>query len=254
MRADEELVLRGLSSSRAKARALIEEGKVFCRPGKGERFCVDKPSRKIPENALLEIEEGAQAQRFVSRAGLKLEAFIKEFSLDLNGAKVLDAGASTGGFTDCALKCGASSSACVDVGSGQLHASLCSDSRVKNFEKTDVRNLSPEFFDGELFDFICADLSFISLEKVLVCLWALLKNGGKIVCLVKPQFESTPEVMRKLKGVIRDESFAEESLEKIEKFFTENFSDAEIIGRMKSPIKGGDGNTEYLVGFSKVAP
>lgn len=251
MRADEALFARGIAASRAKARALIEEGKVFCRPATGARFLVDKPSRKICDAALLELEDGAQSQKYVSRAGLKLEAFLNEFSVDLRGAKILDAGASTGGFTDCSLQFGAECAVCVDVGVGQLHEKLLSDSRVKNFEKTDVRNLNPEFFDGLLFDFICVDLSFISLEKVLPALWGLLKCGGIIVCLVKPQFESTPEIMRKFKGVLRDENLSSQYLMKIENYFRENFSDSQIIGKIKSPIKGGDGNVEYLLGCKK---
>lgn len=245
-RADEIITDIGLVKTRSKARALIEEGKVFCN-GK----IVDKPSRRYPEDAEFAIDSDSMALRFVSRAGLKLEGFLEKFGIDLRGAKILDAGASTGGFTDCALSRGAASACCVDVGTGQLHEKLLGDPRVKNFEKTDVRSLSPEFFDGALFDFICADLSFISLEKVLPALWPLLKPCGEIACLVKPQFETAPNLMRKNKGVIRDEILRREALDKILAFVSENFADATPIGSMESPIKGGDGNVEYLIGYRK---
>lgn len=245
-RADELITDLGLASSRSKARALIEEGKVYC-GGKP----VDKPSRKYREDAEFVIDSDSMALRFVSRAGLKLEAYLDKFGIDLRGARILDAGASTGGFTDCALYRGAESACCVDVGSGQLHEKIKSDPRVRNFEKTDARALTPEFFDGNLFDFICADLSFISLEKVLEPLWSLLKTAGIMVCLVKPQFESAPNIMRKNKGVIRDALLREEALRKIENFVSNKIPDARFIGRMESPIKGGDGNVEYLIGYRK---
>ena len=191
-RADELAAARGLAESRSKARALIEEGKLLC-GGKP----VDKPSRKLPDDAELSVVADAQTLKFVSRAGLKLEGFLDAFGMDLRGAEILDAGASTGGFTDCALSRGAACSYCVDVGAGQLHPKLLADPRVRNFEKTDIRDVSPEFFDGKLFDFVCADLSFISLEKVFDRLWNVLKPSGTAVCLVKPQFETSPSVMRK---------------------------------------------------------
>ena len=246
MRADELLYARGLVESRSKARALVEEGKVRC-----NGVVVDKPSRKCPDDAEISIDTDASALRFVSRAGLKLEGCLEKFGIDLTGLSVLDAGASTGGFTDCALSRGAKSSCCVDVGFGQLHEKLRGDSRVRNLEKTDVRDLSPEFFDGELFDFVCADLSFISLEKVFSNLWSVLKKSGKIVCLVKPQFETDPSIMRRNKGVLRDVALRRAALEKIAKYVSENFADAEFVGETESIVRGGDGNLEYLLVFEK---
>lgn len=246
MRADELLFARGLVESRSKARALIEEGKVRC-----NGVAVDKPSRKCPDGAEISIDSGASALRFVSRAGLKLEGCLEKFGIDLTGLSILDAGASTGGFTDCALSRGAKSSCCVDVGFGQLHEKLRGDPRVRNLEKTDVRDLSPEFFDGELFDFVCADLSFISLEKVFSNLWSVLKKSGKIVCLVKPQFETSPSIMRRNKGVLRDDALRRAALEKIAKYVSENFGDAEFVGETESAVHGGDGNLEYLLVFKK---
>lgn len=246
MRADELLFSRGLVESRSKARALIEEGKVRC-----NGVAVDKPSRKCPDNAEISIDSDASALRFVSRAGLKLEGCLDKFAIDLRGLSVLDAGASTGGFTDCALSRGAKSSCCVDVGFGQLHEKLRSDPRVRNLEKTDVRDLSPEFFDGELFDFVCADLSFISLEKVFSNLWSVLKKSGTIVCLVKPQFETSPSIMRRNKGVLRDDALRRAALDKIANYVSENFADAEFVGETESVVRGGDGNLEYLLVFKK---
>lgn len=246
MRADELLFSRGLVESRSKARALIEEGKVRC-----NGVAVDKPSRKCPDDAEISIDSDASALRFVSRAGLKLEGCLDKFAIDLRGLSVLDAGASTGGFTDCALSRGAKSSCCVDVGFGQLHEKLRSDPRVRNLEKTDVRDLSPEFFDGELFDFVCADLSFISLEKVFSNLWSVLKKSGTIVCLVKPQFETSPSIMRRNKGVLRDAALRRAALDKIANYVSENFADAEFVGETESVVHGGDGNLEYLLVFEK---
>lgn len=246
-RADELLVGAALTNSRSKARAIIEEGKVFV-----NGRAVDKPSRKFPEETVFEIAGDNSALRYVSRAGLKLEAFLEKYRISLQDLRVLDAGASTGGFTDCALAHGAAESVCVDIGCGQLHAKLLNDSRVTNFEKTDVRSLTPEFFGGKLFDFICADLSFISLEKALPFLSPLLKKRCCMVCLIKPQFESSPKLMRKNKGVIRDEESALAAVEKIRDYVCKNQKQLEIIGTMQSPIKGGDGNVEYLIGLRKI--
>lgn len=245
MRADELLVFKSLAESRNKARAIIEEGKL-----RANGVVVDKPSRKLPDNAVLEISQDADSVKYVSRAGLKLEGFLKKYPIDLKDSIILDAGASTGGFTDCSLSLGAKKAICVDVGHGQLHRKLLEDSRVVNMEKTDVRNLTPATFNGELFDFICADLSFISLEKVFGTLWNLLKSDGNIVCLVKPQFETAPNIMRKNKGVLRDKSLRLEALEKI-KSHVKQFSDAEFIGQTESSIAGSDGNLEYLIGYKK---
>ena len=245
-RVDELLVISKLTESRSKARAIIEEGKVFVN-GK----IVDKPSRKFPEDTVFEIATGNSALRYVSRAGLKLEKFLEHFNVSMQDLHILDAGASTGGFTDCALQRGAESSTCVDIGSGQLHSKLLTDPRVKNYEKTDVRSLTPEFFDNKLFDFICADLSFISLEKVLPFLVPLLKPKCKMACLIKPQFETSANIMRKNKGVIRDDKIKLAAVEKIKTYVEHNFKDLEILGIIDSPIKGGDGNTEYLIGLMK---
>ena len=245
-RADELLAELNLVESRSKARALIEEGKV-----KADAKIIDKPSRKISENAKIEIAGGADALKYVSRAGLKIEAFLDKFEIPCAGADIIDIGASTGGFTDCLLQRGAKSAVCVDVGTNQLHEKIKSDPRVKNLEKTDARSLTSEILGGMLFDILCADLSFISLEKVVPFVWQFIKKGGVAVLLVKPQFETPPALMRSTKGVIKDAEIQQIALEKIKKFFSENFADAEYIGEMKSPIKGGDGNVEFLLGLKK---
>ena len=245
-RADELLVSLSLIESRSKARAIIEEGNVFV-DGKA----VDKPSRKFPIDTIFEICANNSALRYVSRAGLKLEAFLAHFKISLQDLRVLDAGASTGGFTDCALQHGASYVVCVDIGSEQLHSKLRSHPSVENHEKTDVRSLTPEFFDGDLFDFICADLSFISLEKTLPFLVPLMKKKSVMACLIKPQFETSAQIMRRNKGVLRDSDIIQAAVDKIKTFAEKNFPEIEIMGIMQSPIKGGDGNTEYLIGFRK---
>lgn len=244
-RADELIFAAGLADSRSKARALIEDGCVKC----GGKI-VNKPARKFPDDAVFEIAENAAASRYVSRAGLKLEGFLKKFAIDVSGLDILDAGASTGGFTDCAYSMGAKSSICVDVGSNQLHPKIAADPRTTNMEKTDIRSLTQQSFGGKGFKFICADLSFISLEKVFGYIWGLLDKGGTAVCLVKPQFESAPKLMRLRGGVLKPEE-SREAFEKIEAHIKSQYPEIQIIGSMPSPIRGGDGNVEYLIGVRK---
>lgn len=245
-RADELLVKNALVPSRARARAVIEEGLAFA-----DGVRIDKPSRKIAENAKLEIADGSKFLRYVSRAGLKLEHALDAFDMDVSGLVALDAGASTGGFTHCLLMRGAKKCVCADVGTGQLHPMIAGDCRVVNMEKCDVRTLTPKTFDGKLFDFICADLSFISLEKVFGVLWNLLARGGNIVCLVKPQFEASRSDLRGTGGVIKDEAKARACLARTEAFVAGNFPDAQFVGDTESPIRGGDGNREYLAAWRK---
>ncbi|MBO7520843.1 MAG: TlyA family RNA methyltransferase [Opitutales bacterium] len=245
-RADELLAELNLVESRSKARALIEEGKV-----KANGRLVDKPSRKISEGAKIEIMGGADTLKYVSRAGLKIEAFLDKFEIPCAGADIIDIGASTGGFTDCLLQRGAKSAVCVDVGTNQLHGKIKSDPRVKNLEKTDARSLTSEILEKKLFGILCADLSFISLEKVLPFVWQFVNVGGVAILLVKPQFETPPALMRRTKGIIKDSEIQNAALERIKNFISENFADAEYIGDMPSPIRGGDGNQEFLLGLKK---
>ncbi len=257
MRADEFLAANNFAPSRSKARALIEEGVVFY-DGK----LVDKASRSLENAGLVKVLESAQNLKYVSRAGLKLEKFLDELKVDVKGKICLDAGASTGGFTDCILQRGAECVFCVDVGFSQLHPKILADTRAINLEKTDVRSINSlmlfeKFSDifktqsQAKFDFICADLSFISLEKVLQNLLDVLKVGAEIVCLIKPQFEAGVGLAAKTNGVIKDPKILEEVVQKIRVFIDSNFPYCEVLGLIESPIKGGDGNTEYLIGLRK---
>lgn len=242
-RLDMLLVEQGYADTRTKAQAIIMSGLVYVQGQKA-----DKPGTSYEETVDIEVRSGGCP--YVSRGGLKLEKALRDFGVKPEGYVCSDSGASTGGFTDCALSRGAASSVCVDIGSGQLHPKLLADARVKNMEKTDIRSLSPSSFGGGKFDFICADLSFISLEKVFGNLWGLLSDGGIAVCLIKPQFESDPKLARIRKGVLRPEESAI-AFEKITSYISDNFRGARIIGSMPSPILGGDGNTEYLIGVRK---
>lgn len=247
-RADELLADLGLVESRSKARAIIEEGKVFANGA-----LIDKPSRKILETSKIEFLEGANSLKFVSRAGLKIESMLENLALDVTGFEIIDIGASTGGFTDCLLSRGAKSAVCVDVGCGQLHEKLRADCRVKNLEKTDARALNSEILEDKIFDLLCADLSFISLEKVLEPLVQFVKKGGYFILLVKPQFETPPALLRRTKGIIRDENLQNAALSKIKNFIAQSLPELEYICDAPSPIKGGDGNREFLLALRKKA-
>ena len=240
-RLDVLLTERGLAESRQKAQAIIMAGQVFW---EGRRM--DKAGASVPEEANLEIR--GQALRYVSRGGLKLEKAMETFDLpSLVGAVAIDAGASTGGFTDCMLQNGAAKVYAVDVGYGQLAWNLRQDPRVVCMEKTNIRYVTPEDIDDVL-DFASVDVSFISLTKVLPAAYALLKDGGQMVCLIKPQFEAGREKVGK-KGVVRDKAVHEEVIERIITFALENgFS---VHHLEYSPIKGPEGNIEYLVHIEK---
>jgi len=242
-RLDELLVARGLAPTRAQAKALVMAGRVFSGT---ERL--DKPGREYPAEADLSVR---QPPRFVSRGGEKLAAALAEFSLDLRGAQVLDVGASTGGFTDCALQAGAAAVVCVDVGRAQLHAKLRADPRVTNLEKVNARHLSPRALPRREFDAVVMDLSFISLTNVLPAVWPLLRPGGVMVALVKPQFEAGKAEADKGRGVIRDPAVQDAVLARVRDFALATLPGATLVGTMDSPITGADGNREFLLGLSK---
>ncbi|MCC6416385.1 MAG: TlyA family RNA methyltransferase [Opitutaceae bacterium] len=244
-RLDELLVARGLAESRAKAKALIMSGRVM----RGtERL--DKPGKDFPADIDLTVE---QPPRFVSRGGEKLAAALLQFAIDLTGAHMLDVGASTGGFTDCALQAGAADVVCVDVGRAQLHAKLRADSRVTNLEKVNARHLKAGDLPRHDFDAIVMDLSFISLRSVLPAVWPFLRAGGVLVALVKPQFEAGKAEVDKGRGVIRDTAVQEAVLAGVRDFALTELPGAELIGTMDSPITGADGNREFLLLLSKQA-
>ncbi len=234
-RLDVLLVERGLQESRQKAQATIMSGLVFV---KGQR--VDKPGAAVPQDA--EIEIRGNTLKYVSRGGLKLEKAMAAFPIDLHDAVCGDIGASTGGFTDCMLQNGARKVYAVDVGYGQLAWSLRSDERVVCMERTNARYLTHEQIPEEL-DFASVDVSFISLKLVLPPLCGLLKDGGHAACLVKPQFEAGKEKVGK-KGVVRDPAVHLEVLERFLEHAKE--SGFTVLGLTYSPIRGPEGNIEYL--------
>jgi 23S rRNA (cytidine1920-2'-O)/16S rRNA (cytidine1409-2'-O)-methyltransferase len=243
LRLDELLVARGLAASRAQAKALIMTGRVL----RGtERL--DKPGKEFPVEIELTVE---QPPRFVSRGGEKLAAAVERFALDLRGAHVLDVGASTGGFTDCVLQAGAADVVCVDVGRAQLHARLRGDPRVTNLEKINARHLRATDLPRSEFDAVVMDLSFISLQVVLPAVWPLLRAGGTLVALVKPQFEAGKAEVDKGRGVIRDAAVQEATLFTVRDFALRELTGAELVGTIDSPITGADGNREFLLCLRK---
>ena len=235
LRLDALAVQKGLASGRDQAKAYILAGQITVN---GKR--VDKAGAMVEETA--DVAFTGHANPFVSRGGLKLIKALETFHVDLTGKRVLDLGASTGGFTDCALQRGADHVVAVDVGYGQLAWSLRSDSRVTVLERTNARYLTLELI-GEAVDFISADLSFISLTKIIPVLPPLLKPAGELVLLVKPQFEAGREKVGK-KGVVRDPAVHLEVLEAFLRHAKENHFT--VLGITYSPIRGPEGNIEYL--------
>jgi 23S rRNA (cytidine1920-2'-O)/16S rRNA (cytidine1409-2'-O)-methyltransferase len=241
IRLDELLVANGLADTRSRAKALILAGKVKLGT---ERL--DKPGRSLPADSPVTVEA---PPRFVSRGGEKLEGFLKEFDISVEGLPILDVGASTGGFTDCCLQRGAISATCVDVGRAQMHNKLIQDERVTNLEKTNARHMQPGDLPLDEYPIIVTDLSFISLTKVLPAMWQFMAPGGKLIALVKPQFEAEKHEVDAGKGIIRDEAIHERVLESIKQFALTELPGAQLIGTMDSPIKGTDGNREFLMGL-----
>lgn len=234
-RLDVLLVERGLQESRQKAQATIMSGLVFV---DGQR--VDKAGTAVSPEASVEIR--GHALRYVSRGGLKLEKAMTTFGLTLEGKTCADIGASTGGFTDCMLQNGAQKVYAVDVGYGQLDWKLRTDPRVVCMERTNARYLTREQIPDPL-DFASIDVSFISLKLIFPALFQLLKEDGHIACLIKPQFEAGREKVGK-KGVVRDPAV---HLEVLENFMVHaKESNFTVIGVTYSPIRGPEGNIEYL--------
>ena len=234
-RLDVLLTERGLLDSRHKAQATIMSGIVFVN---GQR--VDKAGTAVANDAQIEIR-GATLQ-YVSRGGLKLEKAMQTFPLDLHDKICADIGASTGGFTDCMLQNGAKKVYAVDVGYGQLDWKLRNDARVVCMERTNARYLTHEEIPDEL-DFASIDVSFISLKLIFPALYGLLRQGGEIACLIKPQFEAGRVKVGK-KGVVRDPAVHLEVLEHFLIHAKENHFT--VLGITYSPIRGPEGNIEYL--------
>lgn len=239
-RLDILVVNRGLAPSREKAKAIIMSGIVYV---DGEKE--DKAGTTFPENVNIEIK--GNTLKYVSRGGLKLEKAMNEFGLRLDGFVCMDVGSSTGGFTDCMLQNGATKVYAVDVGHGQLDWKLRNDDRVVCMEKTNIRYVTPEDIDDRL-DFSSIDVSFISLTKVLMPVKELLKDTGRIVCLIKPQFEAGREKVGK-KGVVRDKKVHEEVIEMVVQYAKS--IELYPLRLDFSPVKGPEGNIEYLLYLSK---
>ena len=239
-RLDVLCVERGLAASREKAKAIIMSGIVYV-----DGVREDKAGTSFDESAAIEVR--GTTLKYVSRGGLKLEKAMEVFELDLAGLTCLDVGSSTGGFTDCMLQNGAGHVYAIDVGRGQLDWKLRNDPRVTCMEKTNIRYVVPEDI-GAAADFSSIDVSFISLVKVLGPVKDLLKENGRIVCLIKPQFEAGREKVGK-HGVVRDENVHREVILKV-RDYAESIG-LTPIGLDYSPIKGPEGNIEYLMYLSK---
>lgn len=239
-RLDVLLVKRGLAESREKAKAIIMTGNVFV-----EEQREDKAGSTFAEDAQIRIK--GTPMKYVSRGGYKLEKAMELWHVPLQDKLCMDVGSSTGGFTDCMLQNGAVKVYAIDVGTNQLAWKLRQDERVVSMEKTNMRYVTPEDIADPI-DFSSIDVAFISLTKVLIPVWNLLKNGGRVVCLVKPQFEAGREKVGK-KGVVRDKKVHEEVVCHIMTYaLSMGF---EILGLSYSPIKGPEGNIEYLLYIEK---
>jgi len=235
-RLDILMVERGLAESREKAKAIIMSGNVFV---DGQRE--DKAGASFQEKSVIEVK--GNPLKYVSRGGLKLEKAISCFDVTLTGKICMDVGASTGGFTDCMLQNGAKLVYAVDVGHGQLAWKLRNDERVVCMEKTNIRYVTPESVADKI-RFVSIDVSFISLTKVLGAVKALMEPDGEVVCLIKPQFEAGREKVGK-KGVVREKSVHLEVIEKVAAFAGSIGFEAQHLEF--SPIKGPEGNIEYLL-------
>ncbi len=239
-RLDVLLVKRALAPSREKAKAMIMEGSVYVNNQKE-----DKAGSMFDTGAQVEVR--GKTLRYASRGGLKLEKAMERFAVSLEQKTCMDIGASTGGFTDCMLQNGARKVYAVDVGYGQLAWKLRQDARVCCMEKTNIRYVTPQDI-GEPLDFASVDVSFISLTKVLGPAMELLKEQGEMVCLIKPQFEAGREKVGK-KGVVRDKNVHLEVIGQVVSFA--RGLGFHVLGLEYSPIKGPEGNIEYLMHIRK---
>lgn len=237
-RLDLRLVADGLVASRARARDLILRGFVTV-----DGAICDKPSRSVAPHAHVVLAD--EAPQFVSRGAEKLVAALDHFGFDPKGLTVLDAGASTGGFTQVLLSRGAAKVLAVDVGQGQLHEQLRGDARVVSFEMCDARDLTVDMLGGRV-DAVVADLSFIGLSKVLPTLLALTERPAWLIALIKPQFELEPGDIGK-GGIVRDAVARERAVERVREAITATLGWS-VAGVMVSPILGGSGNEEFLIG------
>lgn len=240
IRLDQYIFEQGYAPSKTRAQALIMSGIVFVNNQKA-----DKAGTMIKDTDTVEVR--GKDLKYVSRGGLKLEKAIELYNLDLNNKICMDIGASTGGFTDCMLQNGASKVYAVDVGYGQLAWKLRSDERVKNMEKTNIRNVTADMLDEKI-NFFSVDVSFISLKHIFPVAYAVSTDDVIGACLVKPQFEAGKEKVGK-KGVVRDSRVHKEVIENVIRFANE--SGFYVHKLTFSPIKGPEGNIEFLIIISK---
>lgn len=238
-RIDIELVNRKIFETRNQAQNEIKNGIVYCNGKK-----ILKNSYEVNEDDKIEIK--GNTLKYVSRGGLKLEKALKEFNIDLNNKVMLDIGSSTGGFTDCALQNNIKKVVDIDVGQNQLVDKIRNDNKVIVFEKTDIRDFDNKLL--EIIDIITIDISFISVTKILDKL-KTISNAKEIICLIKPQFECGKDIADKYKGIILNKEIHEKIIIRIISAFKE--IDYYIKGLTYSPIKGGNGNIEYLAYFTK---
>jgi 23S rRNA (cytidine1920-2'-O)/16S rRNA (cytidine1409-2'-O)-methyltransferase len=243
-RLDQALVERGLCASREKAKRAILAGTVRINDRRAE-----KASQAVKEADTLSVDE---PEKFVSRGGHKLEHALEHFKIDVQGMRAIDLGASTGGFTDCLLQRGAVKVYAVDVGQGQLAWKLRQDARVVVMEKTNARDLTPDRFAKpfEPVDIVAVDCSFISLQKLLGTAVALLKHSGRIVALLKPQFEAGKAEVDKGEGVIKDPKIHERVIAELKRF-VDALPNLAWRGVIESPLLGPAGNKEFLVLLEK---
>ena len=239
-RLDKLLVEKGMVQSRERARALIMEGRVTV-----DGQILEKPGTLVKMDAHLQIQ--GEDHPYVSRGGVKLEAALKAFEVDPEGKVVIDVGASTGGFTDCALQQGAKKVYAIDVGYGQLAWKLQKDPRVINLERRNIRYLKREEVSEEA-DFILVDTSFISIEKFLSHLLGFLKEGGDLLCLIKPQFEVGKGEVGK-GGVVKDSKLHQKVVDRISEF--SQGLGLTVPGIIESPLLGPKGNKEFFIRLKK---
>lgn len=241
MRIDKYISIKNPSLSRTKIKELIQNGYIIV-----SDKIIDKPSYEIDENVSfseVEITGYTESMKYVGRGGIKLEAALDYFNIDISGMKACDIGASTGGFTDCLLKRGAAAVYAVDSGHGQLHASLKNNEKVISIEGYNARNLT-ENETGGLCDIIVSDVSFISQTYIIPAASKVLSLGGIYICLIKPQFEAGKKYARK-NGIVKDKEAHFTAVSNVTACAWEN--NLSVEGLIKSPILGGDGNTEFLM-------
>lgn len=248
MRADQLLVERGLAATRSQAQRLIAAG-VRWRLGQQAWSQIDKNGAALPEGCELLLLDDAET-RFVSRGGLKLEGALQQTGLSPQGLFCLDVGQSTGGFTDCLLQHGAAQVWGVDVGHGQLHPRLANDARVKVIEKVNARAMTPELLGVTGFDFIVADLSFISLTLVLPAIATLMKPQASAVLLIKPQFELQAQDLGK-GGVVKNSALYSQVEQRLRQAC--QTLNLDVVQWLPSPITGGDGNQEFFIHARRAA-